>query len=310
MTDLIFNHYEYFLAIVTAGNITRAAESLYISQPSLTQYLKQLEKRVGAELIDRGTSPLSLTPAGNVYYRYVLDYEKMMKKLEAELQEKDAGIRGKLDLGIPIQLQPMFMEAAVMPFMKAYPSVKVSVNGSTSPTLEKMTARGRLSAAIIHILKENYEELEYRILREDPVVIACSRQHRLAAGKKSSVEAPVPVKMEDLRDELFYLMEPNFILRQAPDEVFHRTGIYPKRIIQLSNVYTAISMAAAGGEGLAFLTESSYSICKDADKLAFLTIEDEPIRFLFTICFRKQDPAPQIRAFAERVCAGLKERTE
>ena len=59
-----YHNFDYFLTIVETGNITRAAEKHYISQPSMTQYLNKLEKRLGIKLFDRSSTPLSLTKAG------------------------------------------------------------------------------------------------------------------------------------------------------------------------------------------------------------------------------------------------------
>ena len=61
---MVLHNYEYFVAIVEAGSLTKAAEHLYVSQPSLSQYLKRLEASLGVELFDRSTSPLRLTYTG------------------------------------------------------------------------------------------------------------------------------------------------------------------------------------------------------------------------------------------------------
>ena len=70
-------NYEYFVTIVETGSLTKAAEKLYISQPSLSQYLKRLENSLGIDLFDRGTLPLRLTFAGERYYQYVLQIMKL-----------------------------------------------------------------------------------------------------------------------------------------------------------------------------------------------------------------------------------------
>ena len=59
-----YSKLDYFITIAETGNLTKASEILYVSQPSLSQYLKRLEKSLGLELIDRNTSPLRLTYAG------------------------------------------------------------------------------------------------------------------------------------------------------------------------------------------------------------------------------------------------------
>ena len=84
------NHnYEYFLTIAEVGNLTKAAQILYTTQPALSQYLKRLEKSLGVELFDRSTSPLKLTFTGERYYRHVLQLQKMDKELLKEFHHED-----------------------------------------------------------------------------------------------------------------------------------------------------------------------------------------------------------------------------
>ena len=63
-----YSKLDYFITIAETGNLTKAAEILYVSQPSLSQYLKRLKNSLGAELFDRNSSPLRLTYAGEKYY--------------------------------------------------------------------------------------------------------------------------------------------------------------------------------------------------------------------------------------------------
>ena len=67
---------DYFLTIVETGNLTKAAEKLFVSQPSLSQYLKRLEKNLGVELFDRSILPMRLTYSGERYYQYTIQAKK------------------------------------------------------------------------------------------------------------------------------------------------------------------------------------------------------------------------------------------
>lgn len=97
---MVFRNYEYFAAIVEAGSLTRAAEQLYISQPSLSQYVKRLEANLGVELFDRSTSPLRLTYTGERYYQYVLQLMKLDENVRREFQDIKNQTSGRLRLGV------------------------------------------------------------------------------------------------------------------------------------------------------------------------------------------------------------------
>ena len=62
---------EYFLMIAREQNITRAAEKLFVTQSSLSQYISKLEIGLGVQLFDRTKSPIALTEAGQIYQRYL-----------------------------------------------------------------------------------------------------------------------------------------------------------------------------------------------------------------------------------------------
>ena len=99
---MVFRNYEYFVSIVEAGSLTKAAERLYVSQPSLSQYLKRLETNLGVELFDRSTSPLRLTYTGERYYQYVLQLMKLDENVRREFQDIQNQISGRLRIGVAL----------------------------------------------------------------------------------------------------------------------------------------------------------------------------------------------------------------
>lgn len=82
---MVFKNFEYFIAIAEEGSISKAAERLYISQPSLSKYLKRLEENFGEELFCRESYPLKLTKAGELYLSYVKELTKKETRLLEEL---------------------------------------------------------------------------------------------------------------------------------------------------------------------------------------------------------------------------------
>ncbi len=86
----------YFLTIAETLNITRAAEQLAVSQPSLTQYINRLEQMLGIRLFDRNFTPLRLTRAGLLYYEYLQDEKKREDRFETDLERLKAAEGGKM----------------------------------------------------------------------------------------------------------------------------------------------------------------------------------------------------------------------
>ena len=103
---MVLHNYEYFVAIVDEGSLTKAAEHLYVSQPSLSQYLKRLEANLGVELFDRSASPLRLTYTGERYYQYVLQMMKLDENIRREFQDIKNQTSGRLRLGVALWRLP------------------------------------------------------------------------------------------------------------------------------------------------------------------------------------------------------------
>ena len=90
---------EYFVTIVEAGSLTQAAQRLFVSQSSLSQYLKRLEKSLDIQLYEHGSSPLRLTYAGQRYYQHVLKSMKQEENLFREFQDIRHDLCGVIRLG-------------------------------------------------------------------------------------------------------------------------------------------------------------------------------------------------------------------
>ena len=99
---MVFKNFEYFIAIAEEGSISKAAERLYISQPSLSKYLKRLEENFGEELFCRESYPLKLTKAGELYLSYVKELTKKETRLLEELSYLRNSEAGDVCVGVPI----------------------------------------------------------------------------------------------------------------------------------------------------------------------------------------------------------------
>lgn len=130
--DMIRNP-EYFIAIVESGSLTKAAKKLYLSQPYLSQYLKQLEQSLGVELFDHSVSPLTPTYAGQLFYRYLLrqiHQEENFRQLITDLKNEDAG---RIRLGMPYWRASCTLPVIFPEFHRKYPKIQLELSASSFP---------------------------------------------------------------------------------------------------------------------------------------------------------------------------------
>lgn len=127
----------YIKTIAKEGGITAAAKALYISQPSLSQMLKQIEAEIGMPLFDRSVSPLKPTSAGECYLHAATIMLNTQEILENELQELREENSGRLRLGISMQRSAQLLPAILPDFFADFPHVNLELREAGSTHLER-----------------------------------------------------------------------------------------------------------------------------------------------------------------------------
>ena len=123
-------HIQYVLTVLREVSITSASKKLYVSQPALSQTIKQIEQDLGATIFDRSTDPISLTYAG---HKYVDAAEQMLdieRNLRAQLAEMTTEIHGRIRVGISVQRGLQLLPLVIPEFTRRYPYVTAATRWS------------------------------------------------------------------------------------------------------------------------------------------------------------------------------------
>ena len=143
-----FKKYEYVLAVSKHGGISQAAEALGMAQPTLSKFLKKLEGEIGAELFDRTTVPITLTPAGQLFLESgskMLYVEKQFKK---QLEEMTAGKNAVIRIGISPSRSLYMIPDIVQAYRAKHPSCRVIIEERTTAELNSRLSDGELDLTI------------------------------------------------------------------------------------------------------------------------------------------------------------------
>ncbi|MGL5388826.1 MAG: transcriptional regulator CynR [Serratia sp. (in: enterobacteria)] len=145
---MLLRHIRYFLAVAEQGNFTRAAEVLHVSQPTLSQQIKQLEESLQVELFDRSGRRVQLTDAGQAWMRYA----------RLALQDLDAGKRAIQDVAtlargnLRLAMTPTFTSYLIGPlvdgFFRRYPGITLNIQEMTQDKMEALLCDDRLDLGI------------------------------------------------------------------------------------------------------------------------------------------------------------------
>ena len=232
----------YFKTIAQYGTITAAAKQLYISQPSLSQTLRQIEDEVGTPLFDRSTSPFHLTYAGERYLKAVeamLDIETRLKE-EIESIRRDDG--GRLRLGISVTRAMQVLPDVIPIFTKAYPNVTIELTEAASASLEGLLQKGQIDLALA-ALEANEANIAYELIEKESIGILAGKDSQLA----QLVPSGTPISLEMVEKEAVVSLDTSHSSRIIQDRLFRRYNIRPKILLETSSLEVARRVALKSG---------------------------------------------------------------
>lgn len=238
----------YFVTVAEELNITRAAALLNISQPPLSQQLKNLEEELDTVLFIRGKRKLTLTESGKMLYQRAKDILSLSEKTVSEIRSLRAGMTGTVSIGLVEGMAPDIAAEWFVGFMKEHPQVHFRIlDGNSDDLIEKM--RGGLIGLAVITAPYDQQLLNSFQVGQEKMAALMRRDHPLA-GRKGSLAA------EDLLPEP--LIVPS---RKAHvDEIrrwFRGTQGEPNIICEMDNYLDAAALAGRG-VGISIFPQTAY----------------------------------------------------
>ena len=232
-------HIQYVLTILREGSITAASKKLFVSQPALSQTLKQIEQDLGATIFDRTTDPISLTYAGQQYVDAALQVLDIDRNLRARIAETKKELHGRLRLGISMQRGLQILPQVIPDFSRMYPYIRIELIEHGSATLEHMTAEGQCDLALI-TTNEKPNKLHYELIESEEVVLMAARStelaHRFSDGE--------PIEITQAQNEKFVSMREGHSVRTIQDMLFERHHLTPTILMETTNMEAGKHVAA------------------------------------------------------------------
>ena len=238
-------HFHYIRTIYETGSISRAAEKLYISQPSLSQLLKSVEKKVGAPLFDRGSQPLRPTTIGQKY----LETARRIMELDTEFHryvEDELGCaQGNLVVGSSPFRSTYFLASFLPEFQEKYPGIRLQLAEHTSKRLEEAVLSGDADL-IIATQPVDANAFSFAELYSEEMVLVLpaghelSKQYHLPQDCRGTLPL-LPINL--LKDTPFIQMHSEQKLHQQLLSLCEEAGFTPKIYLQTRSMETALTLA-------------------------------------------------------------------
>ncbi|MEW8202586.1 MAG: transcriptional regulator CynR [Candidatus Thiodiazotropha endolucinida] len=232
----------YLLAVAEHHSFTRAAETLFVSQPTLSQQIKQLEESLETQLLDRTGRTVHLTDAGEVYISYA---RRALGELDAgkrAIQELQDLSRGSLSLGMT-PITDYLAAPLIDRFNKRYPGISVGTYEMPQDDIESGVLAGNIDIGIAFTntltVAANYEYIETQHLFIEPLNLAVGSTHQYAGQE-------TPLDQHTLEREPLALLNSDFALRRHIDLYCLEHDIKPSIAIETNSLSTIIEVLRLG----------------------------------------------------------------
>ena len=243
----------YIKTIADEKSMTRAAQKLYVTQPSLSHCVTTIEKSLGTPLFRRTSAGLLLTYAGEKYYRMACEVLRVYSAFESEIAEESELASGRITIGITNYLATDMLPRMLPEFNKKYPGIELRVIEETTGEMEKSLLSGRLDFAIMHTGEEDgagsNPALSCEVLSRDPFLIAAPTDTPYCKQAQIVDDLPYPVLDPALlAGESFLLVKHGQRIRQISDRILAAAGVTPTIVLSSRN-YEMLRRLAAEGMG-------------------------------------------------------------
>ncbi|WP_251442545.1 LysR family transcriptional regulator [Veillonella intestinalis] len=271
--------WQTFVTVVAEGNITKAADKLFLSQPALSYRLRHLEEDLGCPLLLRTNEGITLTPQGEVFHAYCRRMLEETESLKQSIGEMSGEIQGTLKIASSINFADYQLPHLLSLFTKEYPHIHIQVKSGYSSHVNKMFNSGEVMVAITRgNFKETPNSIKlfeepYCLVYKDPITIDDLSslpwiQYRTDGSISSIVESwrseNLPTNLEPameldsmvtcrhfVREGLGWAILPYLGLGSCKDEGIHVAPIYHKdgtpfmrsTLLQYSEVSTKLIAA-------------------------------------------------------------------
>lgn len=176
-TDIDLNLYKIFYSVATFGNITKAAEQLYISQPAVTKSIKHLENSLGGALFIRTKKGVSLTEEGKVLFEYVKNILEEAKNAQNKFNSLIKLEEGKIHIGASATVSKHFLMPYLEEFHRQYPNIDIEITNELTTNLVKGLRNGYIDFLVTNLPMKEFHDMDIKVCAKLHDSFACSRKY-------------------------------------------------------------------------------------------------------------------------------------
>jgi LysR family transcriptional regulator, cyn operon transcriptional activator len=232
---LEIRHLRYFLAVAEAGSFSRAADRLGISQPSVSQQMRDLETGLRVPLFQRRGKRILLTPSGLIFQEHARAVLRQLENFMQELNSEPGQLRGALHLGVVPVLNVPLVPTLLGLFIADHPAISVIVEEISSTEIETALEEGRMDVGL-GFLTRHSPNLRYERLCTDEFALIVSESHPWSKRRV--------IPLSELHQQRLLQLPDSFVMRRMTDALCRNHRIRPRMIAEINAIETLLRSLA------------------------------------------------------------------
>ena len=272
---MLLRHLSYFIAVAEHRGFTRAAAALHVSQPALSQQIRQLEENLGVALFDRSGRTTRLTDAGVVWLSYAQRVLRDLEEGKRALYEVENLQRGTLRVAMTPTFTNWFIGPLIADFYQRYPGISLTLREMDQDRMEALLLNDELDVGIAFGDTPSRDIVSQPLLTET-LALVVNRRHPLASTHQASLSV--------LNQEALILLSAEFATRAQIDRNCRQHGIQPKVQMEANSISAVLNVVQR--TGLATLLPAA--IVREYDDLAALELAPTLLERTASLLQRKE----------------------
>ncbi|MEJ2034459.1 MAG: selenium metabolism-associated LysR family transcriptional regulator [Deltaproteobacteria bacterium] len=288
---------EVFCRVVELKSFTKAAEAVYLSQPTVSEHIRSLEEMVGQKLVDRLGREALPTPAGQILYRYALELLQLRQEALQSIQHYSGKLAGHLTLGASTIPGTYILPPLIGSFKARYPDIQTTLRITNSRLTAEGVLNGELELGVIGA-RWNEATLEWEEIFADELVVAAHPEHPLARRSQ--------VALAELLQEPFIMRERFSGTRKVMSKILAEHGADLSRLPVVAEMGSteAVRQSIKARIGISIL--SRLAVTEDLERGTLATVAIEGIemhRPFYLVKRRHRELSPLCTAFLQQIRA-------
>jgi DNA-binding transcriptional LysR family regulator len=262
----MFRNKEYVLTVVKEKGFTKAAEALFVSQPSLSSSIKRIEEKIGSPIFDRSSSPITLTEVGKEYVKYALEIEEKERDFSRYVSDHTNLLTGTIKLGGSSFFSSFILPDMISAFNNKHPKIKFEIFEDSTKNLMNKLSTGNLDLVIDNAIPED-DNIVSEIYISERILLAVPKKfkinEKLSKYRMTAEDVKIDkhlngglsVNLDEFKDQPFILLNHENDTGKRAEKLFKKYELSPKVIFHLDQQVTAYNVSCTG-MGISFISDT------------------------------------------------------